>query len=175
MPTPNVPDNFRRAEVEEYAKHPFEARLARLTRTPDELAAAIRDQSDAVLSRRPDAKNWAAKEIICHLRDTEAVFFARFHAIVENDEPKMYFDSGAADRFAEDLQYARSDGGEALAAFRRRRGETAKFLGTLTPSQRQRAGMRGDQRITIDGFVSVMAWHDDNHLDQLKRALEGRG
>jgi len=33
--------------------------------------------------------------------------------------------------------------------------------------------MRGERRITIDEFVSVMAWHDDNHLDQLKRALEG--
>ncbi len=160
--------------VEGYAKQPFEARLVRMARTPDELAAAIHDQSDAVLSRRPDPKNWAAKEVICHLRDTEEVFFVRFHAIVENDEPKMYFDPGAADRFAEDRQYSRSDATEALAAFRRRRGETLQFLGALTPSQRQRAGMRGDQRITIDAFVSVIAWHDDNHIDQLKRALEGR-
>jgi hypothetical protein len=160
--------------VEEYAKQPFEARVARMMRTPDELAAAIEDHTDAGLSRRPDAKNWAAKEIICHLRDTEEVFFVRFHAIVENDEPKMYFDPRAADRFAEDRQYSRSDGPEALAAFRRKRGETLKFLGTLTADQRQRAGIRGEQRITIDDFVSVMAWHDDNHLDQLKRALAGR-
>ena len=97
----------------------------------------------------------------------------RFHAIVENDEPKMYFDPRAAERFAEDRQYYRSDGPEALEAFRRKRGETLKFLGTLTPVQRQRAGMRGERRITIDDFVSIMAWHDDNHLDQVKRALEG--
>jgi len=160
--------------VDEYAKQLFEARLARIERTPDELAAAIHDQTDAALSRRPDPKNWAAKEVICHLRDTEDVFFVRFHAIVENDEPKMYFDPNAAGRFAEDRQYYRSDGPEALKAFRRRRGETLEFLGTLTLGQRQRAGMRGDRRITIDEFVSVMAWHDDNHLDQLKRALEGR-
>ena len=145
-----------------------------MARTPDELAAAIRDQTDAMLSRRPDAKNWAAKEVICHLRDTEEAFFFRFHAIIENDEPKMYFDPGAADRFAEDRQYSRSDGAEALAAFRRRRSETLKFLGTLTSDQAQRGGIRGDRRMTIDDFVSVMAWHDDNHLDQLKRALEGR-
>ena len=49
--------------MEEYAKQPREQRLHRLTRTGDELAAAIKGQSDAVLSRRPDAKNWAAKEI----------------------------------------------------------------------------------------------------------------
>jgi len=148
--------------VDEYAKQLFEARLARIARTPDELAAAIHDQTDAALSRRPDPKNWAAKEVICHLRDTGDAFFMRFHAIVENDEPKMYFDPNAAGRFAEDRQYYRSDGPEALKAFRRRRGETLEFLGTLTLGQRQRAGMRGDRRITIDEFVSVMAWHDDN-------------
>ena len=86
----------------------------------------------------------------------------------------MYFDPNAAERFAEDRQYYRSDGPEALKTFRRRRGETLEFLGTLTAVQRQRAGMRGERRITIDDFVSIMAWHDDNHLDQLRRALEGR-
>ena len=64
--------------MEEYAKQPREQRMQRLTRTADELAAAIKGQSDAVLSRRPDA------------------------------------------------------------------------------------------------FLSLMAWHDDNHLDQLTRALQGR-
>src|SRR5215472_15524469 len=121
--------------VEEYAKQPFEARLARMARTPDELAAAIHDQADAVLSRRPDAKNWAAKEVICHPRDTEEVFFVRFHAIIENDEPKMYFHPDAAERFAEDRQYYRSDGPEALEAFRRKRGETLKFLSALAAAQ----------------------------------------
>jgi hypothetical protein len=28
--------------------------------------------------------------------------------------------------------------------------------------------------MTIADFVGLMAWHDDNHLDQLKRALAGK-
>ena len=28
--------------------------------------------------------------------------------------------------------------------------------------------------MTADDFVTLMAWHDDNHLDQLKRALDGK-
>jgi hypothetical protein len=27
-------------------------------------------------------------------------------------------------------------------------------------------------RITIDAIVTMLTWHDDNHLDQLRRALE---
>jgi hypothetical protein len=29
-------------------------------------------------------------------------------------------------------------------------------------------------RRTVDDFLTVMAWHDENHLAQLARALTGR-
>ena len=161
--------------VDDYAKVSIAQRLARLARTPDELAVAIAGQPDAVLVRRPDEKNWAATEIVCHLRDTEEVFFVRFHAIVENDEPKVYANPAAADRWAEERQYLTSDATKALAAFRRRRAETLAYLEPLTPEQMQRGCLHpAGGRITIDRFVAMMAWHDDNHLDQLRRALAGQ-
>jgi DinB superfamily len=63
----------------------------------------------------------------------------------------------------------------ALAHFRRRREESLAFLRTLTAEQWKRGGTHATRgRLTIDDFVTVMAGHDDNHLAQLKRALEGR-
>lgn len=160
--------------MEEYAKQPRESRMQRLTRTADELAAAVKGQSDAVLSRRPDAKNWAAKEIVCHLRDAEEAFGGRFEQILAMDtDPKV--GGPNADRIAEERQYLRNDTTDALAAFRRRRQETLEVFGKLTPAQWDKGAIhpvRG--RITIDGFLTLMAWHDDNHLDQLARALDGR-
>ncbi|OLC53138.1 MAG: hypothetical protein AUH77_10805 [Candidatus Rokubacteria bacterium 13_1_40CM_4_69_39] len=90
--------------MDEYAKAPVAVRLKRLERTPDELAGAVRGQSEAALARRPD--------------------------------PKLSFDPATPDRWAEERQYLRNDVAAALAAFRKRR--------------------------------------EDNHLDQLRRALEGR-
>jgi len=160
--------------MEEYAKQPRDARIQRLTRTADELAAAVKGQSDAVLSRRPDEKNWAAKEVVCHLRDAEEGFTTRFEQILAMDvDPKLAGPS--ADRMAEERQYLRNDAAEALAAFRKRRQETVAFFGTLIPAQWDKGAIhpvRG--RITLDGFLTLMAWHDDNHLDQLTRALQGR-
>jgi len=160
--------------MEEYAKQPREQRMQRLTRTADELAAAVKGQSDAVLSRRPDAKNWAAKEIVCHLRDAEEAFGGRFEQILAMDtDPKLTGPS--ADRMAEERQYLRNDVTEAIAAFRGRRQDTLATLTKLTPAQWDKGGLhpvRG--RITLDGFLTLMAWHDDNHLDQIARALEGR-
>jgi len=160
--------------MEEYAKQPRVERMQRLTRTADELAAAIKGQSDAVLSRRPDAKNWAAKEVVCHLPDSEEVYGARVEQILAMDvDPTLIVTN--ADRQAEERQYLRNDAGEALAAFRQRRAETLETFGKLTPGQWEKGGLHPVLgRITIDGVLSVMAWHDDNHLDQLTRALQGR-
>ena len=159
--------------MEEYATHTVTDRLNRLERTTSELAAAIKGRSTAALARRPDEKNWAAVEIICHLRDTEEGFGGRFQMLLAMDEPKIL--GPDPDRWAAERQYLRNDPGEALAAFRSRRTESLEILRKLTPGQWKRAGLHATRgKVTIDDFVTLMCWHDDNHLDQLVRALEGK-
>jgi len=162
--------------LEEVAKQSLEQRLDRMSRTAEDLASAIHGQSETALVRRPDSKNWAANEVICHLRDIEEVYFVRIHAILLNDEPKIYADpSGAANRFAGDRQYLRNDAVQALAAFRRRREETLALLRSLTLEQRERGCLHPTRgRIIIDAIATMLTWHDDNHLDQLRRALKGK-
>ena len=169
--------------MEDVAKQSLQQRVDRMGRTADDLAAAIDGQNEAALVRRPDLKNWAAKEIICHLRDTEELFTARLEMIAAMDEPAF----GAAgqgarvltldtpDRWAEDRQYLRNDAARALETFRARREGLLAHLRALTPAQWQRGGIhpvRG--RMTVEDFATLIAWHDDNHLDQLRRALLGR-
>ena len=181
------------ATREEYAKQPLEQRLERIERTSGELVALIHGQSDADLSRRPDRKNWAAKEIVCHLRDIEELFMVRFQTMLAMDEPKFLV-LGAMppnpaewgiggrvrpaidpDRWAEERQYLRNDTGDALVAFRSRREESLAFLRQLTPALWQRGSVHVTLgRLTYGDWVALMAAHDDNHLNQLKRALEGR-
>ena len=174
--------------MEEPARPPLEQASRRIARTADDLAAAIRGRSDAALARRPDGMSWAAKEIICHLRDTEELFLMRLEVIAAVDEPMIHAagmgaramglkpDGGpvAPDRWAEDRQYLRNDVGEALGAFRKRREETLAHLAALSPEQWLRGGIHPRRgRMTVSDFVREMAWHDDNHLDQLRRALDG--
>ncbi|MFQ5521880.1 MAG: DinB family protein [Candidatus Methylomirabilia bacterium] len=147
--------------------------LERMSHTADDLAAALDGQSESVLARRPAEDAWAAKEIVCHLRDAEELFMDRFQTILDNDEPK--FSPPGSDRWARDRQYLRNDVTEALATFRVRREETLKFLSSLSPEHWERGGMHPTRgRMTTTDFVALMAWHDDNHLDQLRRALQSR-
>ena len=176
---------------EEYLQQPLEQVLARLARTPADLATAVRGQSDAALSRRPGPKRWSAKEVVCHLRDIEELFILRFRTMLATDDPK-FLTLGALpsnpgdwgigegdglpldpDRWAEERQYLRNDAGLALAALRKRREETLTFLRRLTPAQWRRGSIHATLgRMTFGDWVALMAAHDDKHTLQLKRALE---
>ena len=62
-------------------------RLERLATAADTLAATITGHGEPVIARRPDAKNWAPKEVVCHLRDAEELFMGRFQTIMAMDAP----------------------------------------------------------------------------------------
>ena len=92
------------------------------------------------------------------------------------DDPKLAFDPTMPDRWAEERQYLRND------ARARPRGvpPAPRRVARVTPrrsrpSSGSRAGIHATRGpLTINDFVTLMAWHDDNHLDQLRRALEGK-
>ena len=151
----------------------LDEQLARMERTVNDYAAVVKNVSDAQLTKRPDPKNWSAKEVICHVRDTEESFMMRFLSIMAMDDPK--FLPVEPDRWAVERQYQRNDVPEALAALKTRREETLLFFRGLKPEQWERGGIHATRgRMTLKDFVELMAWHDDNHLDQLKRALAGK-
>jgi uncharacterized damage-inducible protein DinB len=151
----------------------LDEQLARMERTVNDYAAVVKNVSDAQLTKRPDSTNWSAKEVICHVRDTEESFMMRFLSIMAMDDPK--FLPVEPDRWAVERQYQRNDVPEALAALKTRREETLRFFRGLKPEQWERGGIHATRgRMTLKDFVELMAWHDDNHLDQLKRALDGK-
>src|SRR3989475_11838558 len=124
---------------------------------------------------------------------TSRLFQIRFHTVVALDEPPiLVFGASANDlaawriggairhpldpeQWAEERQYLRNDTREALAAFERRRAEVLTLLQSLSPAEWRRGGLHlGRGRLTLGDWVARLAAHDDNHLDQLARALQGR-
>jgi hypothetical protein len=177
----------------DYTARPVAERLDRLGRTPAEIAAAIGNALDDALGRRPARSSWSPTEIVCHLRDVEELFQVRFHTMLAMDEPKILV-LGAEpaqllpwgiggpvgnpldpDRWAEERQYHRQEARPALAAFARHRAEVVALLTGLSPAQWQRGGIHPARgRLALGDWVASLAAHDDNHLGQLRRAIEGR-
>ncbi len=153
--------------------NPLKEWMAKLSHHPEDFAAAIRGIPEAQLSKRPDENNWSAKEVICHMRDTEELFYSRFQTILSMNEPKL--PAADADRWAKDRQYLRNDIHEALASFRKRREETFQFLQGLTPEQWDRVGIHLKYGpMTIQKFVELMVNHGNDHIAQIQRALAGK-
>jgi hypothetical protein len=174
-----VPDTRKAAapvapSVEDWAKVPVADRLARLERTPSDLARLVRGHSDGVLSRRPAPDAWSAKEIVCHVRDAEAHLAGWIRTILATDGA-MLVDAGTADEWAEARGYLRQHAGEAWQAFADRRDDTLVLLQGLDAKALRRAGRHaGRGRLSVDALIALLAWHDDNHLDQVKRALDAQ-
>lgn len=149
-------------------------RLERLAATSDELARALDGADTRTLARRPAPEAWAPVEVVCHLRDLEESFQDRIRLILAEAEPR--FPTTHPGRWAVERQYLRQDAHAAAAAFAGRRAETLGLFGALSPEAWERAGYQVDSRgrRTVADFLTVMAWHDENHLAQLMRALEGK-
>src|SRR5438045_9688031 len=163
-----------RERIAEWQRRPRAERLGRLAATPAELAAAITTTPATTLARRPAPDAWAPVEIVCHLRDLEESFHERLALILTTDEPR--FPTTNPDRWAAERQYLRQDTHDAARAFARRRADTLTVLRGVNDEAWTRAGWQLDSRgrRTVDDFLTLIAWHDDNHIEQLARALEGR-
>ncbi len=176
---------------DEYLSRPLEQRLARLARTPDDVAAAMAGRDDAALSLRA-ADGWSAKDVVCHLRDVEELGILRYHLMLAADDPKVFVVGAPPpdperwgmseavpfplhpERWRNERQYERNDAAGALAAFRRRRSEVLALLGALSEEQWRRGSIHPERgRVTFAEWTAGVAYHDDNHLEQLRRALEG--
>lgn len=170
-----VPEGKPRLQTfEEWTAQPADERMRRLSRTPDQLAGVMKAAREGVFNRRPTATSWAPVEVVAHLLDSEELFFMRCETILAMTEPALY-EAGPADRWAEERQYLRYDARKTLDDFRARRGETLALLLALASNDWERGAIHPARgRMTIDTLVAIMAWHDDNHLDQLTRALEGK-
>ena len=142
--------------------------------TASELTARLSCARTTMLARRPAPDAWAPVEIVCHLRDLEESFHERLTLILTTDEPR--FPTTSPNRWALERQYLRHDAHDAARAFARRRAETLTLLRGVDDAAWTRGGWQLDSRgrRTVDDFLTLIAWHDDNHLDQLARALEGR-
>ena len=159
---------------DDWAAMPIAERLERLERTPLELAQAMRGRTTGALGRRPAPEAWSATDIVCHLRDAEEHLSGWVTSMLAVADPQL-LDAGPSDRWARERQYARQHPGAAWDAFGRRRDETLALLRVVPPDDWTRAGRHAVHgRVTIDRLAALMAWHDDNHLDQLRRALDGK-
>jgi hypothetical protein len=143
---------------------------AELARVPGVLAGLVSGLDAAGWRARPAPAEWAAVEIVCHLRDEETEDFgARVRVIAAG---RARFKPIDPERWAVERRYLDDDGPEALAAFRERRTANVTFLATLAV-EHLTSTVTHARTGGLSGLDLLAAWvaHDRLHVAQLAATL----
>src|ERR1700685_718347 len=153
------------------AMNPYATHLAErdahevVAETPEQLTQLLGRLGPSGVQRALGAGKWTAREILCHLADTEIAFAFRLRqAIAEPHHTIQPFDQEAWAR-----SYTRLEAQEALETFLALRRWNVAFIANAPReaySKRLTHPERGE--MTFRTLVETMAGHDLNHLRQLE-------
>jgi FMN phosphatase YigB (HAD superfamily) len=140
--------------------------MATLKSTPAALETLTSGLTDEQWSKRPAENEWSITEIACHLRDVDReVNLPRMKRIASGENP--FLPGVVTDIWADERDYIRQNGPNALASFLDARTELILLLGNLDEkswSMPARHTIFGPtQLVELAGFIST---HDRTHIHQ---------
>ena len=145
--------------------------LERLRRGPALVAAAVAGASEAELDHSPGPSQWTARQVMCHMADSEIVGADRFRRVIAEDNPTMIGYNEKA--WALKLDYGYRPAVTALEVFRVVRQATYDLLKDLPEAAFQRAGVHTEHgKITVLELLDIYARHAESHARQIERARE---
>lgn len=121
------------------------------------------------LNMCPAPNKWSVHQIIGHLADNEVCNSVRVRCILTEDCPNLVgYDSDDWERW-----FRLDDVWTCFTRFKRERMNLLAILDTLHEEEWNRVGYldyRGNEQLRV--LLGVLAGHDENHIDQMKRTIE---
>jgi uncharacterized damage-inducible protein DinB len=149
-------------------------RAWQLTQLEDNLKAVawlVRSHTPEALTTYRDAgEGWTVLEVLCHLRDFEAVFLERARLAVEQEKPPLPFPD--PDELARARRYNEQALDTVLAAWQEGRARLLAYLRARSEADWERLAQhptRGEMSLFDQLFL--IPKHDSLHLEQMTRIL----
>lgn len=135
------------------------------------MTAFVRVTPSADLTSYKDGgTGWTVVQVLCHLRDFEAVFLERMRLMETQDNPALPFPQ--PDALAAEKAYADQNVHEVLREFAANRAAYLEYMKGLDESVWERKGIhpvRGE--FTPHDQLFLTTHHDILHLEQMTRIL----
>ena len=155
---------------------PKEWLLEGLEQSAQTLAHVLADVSQARASATRDGDDgWSVLEIMCHLRDYQAIFAERIRRILEETDPTFrLYDEEARLRMVVENEYAKQDLRAVLEEYLSTRRAIIERLAPLDDAQWEREGrFAADDIVDLTMPVVHTLLHDADHKEQIARILRG--
>lgn len=148
------------------------ALLAVLRSTPAALNTLCNADASFDWTHQPKPGEWCLTEVLCHLRDVETeVFMPRFIKVINEDNPFLI--GIDTDPWAQQRQYFKQDGRQALREFVAQRKELLSWLSGLSREDWQRPARHAIFGPThLQELVGFLSEHDRLHIQQITRLLK---
>ncbi|MCY4064667.1 MAG: DinB family protein [Chloroflexi bacterium] len=155
---------------------PKEWLLEGLEQSAQTLAHILADVSQARASAIRDGDDgWSVLEIMCHLRDYQAIFAERIRRILEEEDPTFQlYDEEARLRMVVENEYANQNLRAVLEDYLSTRRAIIERLTPLDDAQWKREGrFAADDIVDLTMPVVHTLLHDADHKEQIARILRG--
>ncbi len=142
-------------------------RLAELTQL---LNTEIERLGPGVYEFKPEPSEWSIKEVICHLRDVDRIFYERCQRILADDEP--FLRSFNPDELAEETGYSRQIWDESVQEWHQNRQRNLDFFRSLSALQWLKGAFHQERgHINVLDIAVSLVNQSDVHLEQIRNNL----
>ncbi|MDP9387845.1 MAG: DinB family protein, partial [Actinomycetota bacterium] len=122
------------------------------------------------LGRAPAAGGWSAATVVAHLADAELVYSVRVRLVLTAERPWLV--AFAEEPWAERFAPLEPDVRESLQRWRLLRDGNVRLFESLTDEEWAREGVHEERgTLSVAAIADLLAAHDREHLDQIRRAL----
>ncbi len=141
-----------------------------LRQSSRDLVSLVKGHDPDMLRRKPEPGKWSVTQIVTHLAEGEVVATWRYRQILERSGSSITpYDQEVWEQLGD---YAQADPVASLEMFRLLRERNLKLLDRLSPEQWEMYGIHAERgKESMRQFVRMMAGHDVNHLQQVRRIL----
>lgn len=147
--------------------------LALLEASPQRIAAAICDSSNANLRWKPAPDSWSIHEVLAHLRACADVWGAAMREILDEHSPTFRYVSPRG--YLRKTDYLDLEFAASFRAFRKQREELLDVLRSLSQDAWSRRALVKATQVreeTVLSYAQRLAVHEAGHGDQIDRILE---
>lgn len=128
---------------------------------------------DDLTTFRDGGDGWTVLEVLCHLRDFEAVFMERASLTVEQDNPALPYPD--PDELAKTNDYNTQKIADVFDAWKRIREAHLMFLRGRAEADWERPAQHPKRgNFTLHDQLFLTSLHDSLHIDQIMKILKGK-
>lgn len=143
--------------------------LARFAQGGAAVEEACRDITPLEMDRVPGPGQWTARQILCHLMDSEMVGRDRLARTLAEDQPRLeWYDQ---DLWAQRLDYHRRDFSRTLQMFQATRAANVELLASVDGAGWERTAIHSRLgTLTLRDLLIIYTEHAEQHARQIRAA-----